>query len=229
MNFVTLNTIIRDIQNIIRGATITDDEPISERQIEAWIHQYRAQILKRDLDKNKIVNPDYVQDIPVLELTAIDKLNDSTITSGTNVYRTIEIPNAIDLNHQSGLLYVGDSLGNQIQLVSENRVPWMDHSKYSKLMPVAYLKDNRIYVQNHNALQFISVRGVFENPVAIYNIVNPRTNQQEATLDTPYPFPIDKLPQLKKEVLSGELQIEWNAPNDDVNDADHSLESDVLR
>ena len=58
ITFVTLATITSDLLNIIRGAHISQSEPISKRQVEGWIHQYRAFLLKQDLDKSKMPNPE---------------------------------------------------------------------------------------------------------------------------------------------------------------------------
>ena len=46
-------------------------------------------------------------------------------------------------------------------------------------------------------------------------------------MDTPYPFPIDKLPALKQEILRQELRIETSTPDDDVNNTNNDLQSDI--
>jgi len=229
MNFKTLKAIVFDLKNIIRAAQISDDEPISDIQIENWIHQYRNVLIKQDLDKKKIPNPDYIQNIPVIELEDVDAYGDNvSIDSGYKKYRTnIQIPDSIDLNNKSGILFVGDSYGTQIQLIQENRVAYMNNSKYSKYIPVAYLKEKYIYIHNHNALRYITVRGVFENPVAVYELTNPLTTAQSATWDFEYPIPQNMLPILKQMILKGELGIEHSAPNDNENDADNKLSSDI--
>ena len=61
ISFITLNTITTDLLNIIRGAQVTQSEPISKRQLEAWVHQYRALLIKQEMDKGKMPNPDYIQ------------------------------------------------------------------------------------------------------------------------------------------------------------------------
>ena len=43
----TLNTIIDDIMLSIRNGRISESENISRIQVEQWIHQYRAMLIKQ--------------------------------------------------------------------------------------------------------------------------------------------------------------------------------------
>ena len=79
IEFVTIDTIVSDLLNIIRGAQVTQSEPISKRQLEAWIHQYRALLIKQDMDKGKMPNPDYIQTIQDMILCLIGQLNSRPI------------------------------------------------------------------------------------------------------------------------------------------------------
>ena len=57
----SLNAIIDDILLEIRNSDIAESDSISRIQIEQWIHQYRALLIKQDLDKGRAINPGYVQ------------------------------------------------------------------------------------------------------------------------------------------------------------------------
>nr|DAX07740.1 MAG TPA: hypothetical protein [Caudoviricetes sp.] len=46
MKLNTLNTIVDDILLILRNSTIGESEHISRIQIEQWIHQYRAYLIR---------------------------------------------------------------------------------------------------------------------------------------------------------------------------------------
>lgn len=216
MEFVSLRAIIYDLLNIIRGGKITDDEIISPRQIEAWIHQYRAILLKRDIDKGKYINPDYIQEYLNSDGTPLRIVPEEQETR--TVYRTdVQLPKTIDFNYKSGITFIGDVEGNRIQLVPESRVNYQQYNKYTSDDIIAYINNRYIYLHNHNGLQFIKVRGVFEVPTDIPSV----------TLDSKYPIPINMILPLKEMILKQELGIEYAAPNDDVNDTDHKIESDV--
>lgn len=229
---MSLKEIIYDLLNIIRGSKITDNEPISERQIEEWIHQYRALYLKRDLDKNKYPNPDYIQSIDCLELVPEDLAGStSSISTGVKVYKTsVKIPNTLDLNRKSGITFIGDLYNNRIQLVPESRVNFQAYKKFTPYVSLAYLRDNYIYIHNTKELQYITLRGIFENPSDLSSLTNGCTNTPIYTTNSEYPFPVDKLPSLKTDILKNELGIEWNSPTDDINDDAHiNLDTDIKK
>ena len=230
MEFVTLNIIITDLLNIIRSAKVNASEPISRKQLETWIHQYRALLLKRDLDKNKKPNPDYLQDI-VVELEPVDYLGaDTLINSDNTSYRTVlQIPNTLDLNFNSGIMYIGDLSKNEIQLMSHLRSNRQVDRKYTKNDPTAYLKDRYIWVNNPNGLKYILVSGVFENPVEVYELVNPLTQQKLASYNIKYPIPMNLLPTLKEMILSKELGIIVSTLSDNTNDSNSLLEQNIKK
>lgn len=216
MEFVSLRAIIYDLLNIIRGGKITDDEPISERQIEFWIHQYRSKLIKQDIDKGKFVNSDYIQDFANVDGSAL--LIVPELQETRTIYRTdVQIPKTLDFNYKSGITFIGDVEGNEIQLVPFPRATWQKHKKYTSKDILAYLKNRYIYLENHNGLQYLRLRGIFELPTEI-----PGFN-----LDSKYPIPINMLDTLKAMILKQELGIEYASPSDDENDARHEVESDV--
>lgn len=208
---ITLRILIADLINIIRGAKPIDDEPISDRQVETWIHQYRSLLLKRDLDKGYMINPDYIQNIDDISLE---------YDSDRELYRTsVDLPNAIDLHNKSGITFVGDRYGNQIQLTSEKRVNYQEHNKWAMDEPMAYLNNKRIYLYNPKVLTKIYIRGVFENPVEAFT-----TNGETYDYDSSYPIPMSMIVPLKEMILKTELNIIWQAPSDDTNNAKHNLD-----
>lgn len=225
IQFVTLNTITTDLLNIIRGAQLTQSEPISRRQIEAWIHQYRARLLKQDMDKGKVPNPDYIQTIQALELEEVDEAEGTTLTTDYKTFRTlVQIPKTIDLNFKSGFMYIGTITGQEIQFVSETRSRWQQYQKYANNERIAYLKDGYMYVANDRELKYITVRAIFEIPTEVSHITNTREVVTDATGDTEYPIPINMVPTLKEMILKGELGIEAMTYSDITNESASKIE-----
>jgi len=212
MEFVSLRSIIYDLMNIIRAAKISDNELISERLIESWIHSYRAKLIKQDIDKDKYINPDYVQELSLLELIKEEQ-------EIRNVYRTTTtIPKSLDFNYKSGLLFVGDVEDNAIMLVPQQRVVWQQFRRFTRSAPLAYLKNRYIYIHNPRGLQYIKVRGIFEVPTEA---------DVNMTLDSKYPIPINMLDTLKQMILKQELNIISNSFSDSTNDDTNILETNV--
>jgi hypothetical protein len=229
IGFVTLNTIVTDLLNVIRGAIVSQSEPISKRQLEGWVHQYRAMLLKRDLDKGKMPNPDYIQEIRGLKLSAVDEASGmSNYARGEYLLRSdLQIPKTIDLNFKPGFTYVGTVDGHELSFVPESRHKWQMWKKYTAHDPVVFLKDNYLYVSGEDNLKYLTVRGIFEVPTEVINFVNVETGQENYLMDEAYPMPIDKVPVLKEMILKGELGIEARAYSDKTEDSQHEVESNV--
>ena len=195
ISFVTLNTIVTDLMLIIRGSQLTQSEPISKRQLEAWVHEYRAKLLKQDLDKGKMPNPDYIQTLQALELEEVDEAEGTNVDTDYQTFRTILfLPNTLDLNNKLGFMYVGTVTGQEIQFVNETRSRWQQYRKYTSNDRIAYLKDGKIYVTNDKNIRYITVRGVFEIPPEVSHLDNPNEVVTDVTGDSPYPIPINMIP-----------------------------------
>lgn len=231
MTFVTLSTIISDILSTIRASQIATTEPISDRRVEDWVHQYRALLLKRDLDKGKMPNPDYIQTFSCIKLVSEDVTgSDNTLDADITLYRTeVQIPKTLDLNFKSGLIFVGTTLDKPIQFINETRSHWQQFRKYTGEDRVAYLKNQYLYIKNAEGLKYIHVRGVFQVPTEASNIVNSCTNQKCYTQDSPYPIPNNLIPVLKEMIFKNELSIELQVPSDIKGDSEHKLESNIVQ
>ena len=228
ITFVTISTIVNDLLNVIRGSQITASEPISKRQVEAWVHSYRALILKQDLDKNKVPNPDYIQTIQALNVEEVDEVEGSTLTTEYKTFRTlIQLPKTLDLNFRSGFTYIGTITGQELQFIPEAQARWKQHTKWTPNDRVAYLKDGYLYVTNDLEIRYLTVRGIFEIPTEVSHLNNANEVITDATEDSIYPMPIDKIPLLKEMILSKELGIMVQAPSDISNDAASKIESPV--
>lgn len=225
IKFVTLNTIVSDLLDIIRQSKVSRSEPISKRQLEGWVHQYRALLIKRDLDKGKMPNPDYIQEIPALQLDVVDRSEGTVLESNTYMLKTnLALPNTIDLNNKAGFMYVGTLDGIEYQFVPEGRTQWQQYKKYTNNDNLVFLRNKHLYLLSVSPVKYITVRGVFEVPTEVSNFVNPNSTSDSADLDTPYPIPIHMLPSLKELILKTELGIQYVAPSDTTNDSAHKVE-----
>lgn len=224
MEFQNLFVIIRDIIRISRGSIETQSETISDRQVEHWINQYRAQLIKQDIDKGRYPNPSYIQELYGtnglgIKLVPVD-ITESTKTIGRYVLRsTVKIPKLVDFNYKSGITYIGTLDGREIQLVPQGRTMWQQYKKYTANTPIAYLKNQYLYVENGDILEYIKVRGVFEVPVEaeVYN-----TGDAYDTHNFKYPIPYNMLGPLKELILKRELGVMLTETSDTTNNADNN-------
>lgn len=211
---VTIENITQDLLNIIRGSNISQSEPISKRQITDWVNYYRALYMRRDQEKNKIVSPDYIQELNGVKLTAERESGDFSIESPDYLLRTeLALPSTINFNSGQGFTFIGTLEGDEIQKVSQHRSRWQKNTKYTSHEPVAYSKNNYIYIDNEDNLTYLSVRGLFEDPLEVMEF-----NGQDP-LTTKYPVPYNLVETIKESILRKELNIEASAPTDNKNDS----------
>jgi hypothetical protein len=228
IDFITLNTIVTDLLNIIRSSKISRSESISKRQIEMWVHQYRALLIKQDLDKGKMPNPDYIQELPGLKLEVVDRTEGMDLASSLYLLRTeLILPNTIDLNFKSGFTYVGTVDGREIQLVPEGRSRWQQYKKYTAQDNIAFKRSKHLFVIYPTPLEFLTVRGIFEIPTEVGNFINPSADTTTADMNTPYPIPENMIPVLKQMILKQELGIMVQANSDIKNDSASLVQQNI--
>ena len=226
--YVTLNGIVTDLLLIIRGSGVSRSENISKRQLESWVNEYRAVLIKRDLDKGKMPNPDYIQEIPAIELEVIDAADDTTVETYTYVLKTkLSLPNTIDLNNKSGFMYIGTIDGHELQFIPEGRSQWQQYKKYTQRDSLVFLRNKCLYLLSVTPIRYLTIRGVFEVPTEVSNFVNPNMPVRSTDIDDPYPIPINMLPVLKEMILKTELNIEMQAPSDKSNDSQHAVSPNI--
>jgi hypothetical protein len=209
----TLNTIIDDILLEARNNNIAESEQLSRIQIEQWITEYRSFLIKQDIDRGKTINQMYVQEMNGLNLVTKDMSN-SDVKSGRTIHTTeVEIPKTIDFNFKSGIISITDILGNIIQLISETRSRYIKYRKYTGSDIYAYLKDRKLYVIGSPDIEYISIKGIFENPREIPGY---------ESADAQYPIPANMLIALKELIFTKELNIVslTDKTNDGNNDVD---------
>lgn len=214
----TLNSIIEDILLESRNNNISESDQLSRLQIEQWITEYRTLLIKRDIDRGKEINPMYMQEINGIQLEDVDASNSPLIQTGKKIKSTsITIPKTIDFNQFTGLLAVTDIFGNIIQLISENRSKYIQNRKYTGSDIYAYIKNSKLYFIGATDLEYVSIRGIFEDPRDIPGYED---------MDSPYPIPASMLMELKELIFTKEIDIV--AISDSTNDGRNDVSNDSL-
>lgn len=215
----TLNQITYNIKNLMRGGNTSDDERISDRQLEFIVNYYRNILVKRDLDKGKSINPDIVQDLGCLELIEVDKAECCDTEIGCTVLRTKnKLPKTIELNQDNSLVFIGAiDKYTTFDIIPVYRVPFLN-SKYGKKGTRCYYLNQYVYVLTDDLIEKINVRGIFEDPREAANFTH-CDGTSCFTIDSTYPIAGWMLQPLVDMVLKNEMKIGVSLPNDDSNDA----------
>lgn len=212
MKLNTLSNIIDDILLIARNNNISESEHLSRYQIEMWVHQYRALLIKQDIDKGRDINPMYVQTIRCIHLERKECI------PGHFVYVSdITLPKLVDFHFRTGLISVKDMYGNLIQLGSESKMKFQKYRKYTCKDYIAYLKDSRIYVEGgNNQLEYIEADVILENPADANECFDP---------DEPYPAPAHMIPTIKDLIFNKELNVMPKMPTDTTNNSNDDMQN----
>ena len=215
---MTLNEIAYNVLNLVRGGRSSHDEHISLEQIKFNIKHYRAMFIRRDFARNGIVTRHLEQDLGCLELRKANASKCCGLPSNCSVYKTVKnIPKTVRFNFKEAITYVGDITGtNTIPIVASSVIKWLPYDKYTKYKYKAYMIEDYMYIYNANGLQYINVRGIFENPS---ELINYDCDESECyNDDSEFPMPMDMISSVSAGLISSELQLLAGTYSDTLND-----------
>tara|TARA_R110000787_G_scaffold183315_2_gene295297 strand:- start:2161 stop:2871 length:711 start_codon:yes stop_codon:yes gene_type:complete len=206
---MTLNEIAYNILNSLRGGRSSHDEHISIDQIKFNIKHYRAMLIRRDFARNGIVTRHLEQDLGCLKLIQVDASKCCSLPSECVVYRTeLKVPKTVRFNFKDAITYIGDISGkSNIPIVDSHMVEFLPWDKYTKNKYKAYMIQDYIYVYNADGLEYINVRGVFEDPedLRIFDCGDAGGCYDDGV--TPFPIPMDMVQGITQSLMSGELRL----------------------
>jgi len=229
----TIKEIVYDIKNIVRGGLQSDDDMISDRQIEFQINSLRAQFIRQDINKRRSVSENIKQVIHCLNLHAVSS-NTCGLSSDVKVLRSkLKIPNAIETSHNDLITAIGPTgiLSTNFHVIPYNRAPWAGNNRYTKLMTFAFLLDNFVYVfgPETDYLEKIKVEGVFQNPREIEQYVTESGETSYNSEVDEYPLSTSMLDLIKQSMLAQNMQPLVQSPTDISNNAKSDLQPNAQK
>jgi hypothetical protein len=216
---MTLNEIAYNLLNITRGGKSHHHENISLEQIKFNIRYYRAMLIRRDYAKNGNITRHLEQDLGCLNLEIVNGSKCCGLEIDCEVAKTVlPIPKTVRFNFEDAITFVGGGDGlTRIPLISPQIAKFAQYEKYTSQNYKAYMIEDYLYVLNPKGLEFVNVRGVFENPEDVAKYECPSGICYDENSD--YPIPMDMVEALTKGILSGELQMVSQTINDTQNNA----------
>lgn len=211
---MTLNEIAYNILNIVRGGRSNNDEHISLDQIKFNVKYYRAMFIRRDLAKNNFMSRHLEQDLGCLVLEKVNASKCCDFPIECTVYRTEErLPKTVRANFKELLTYVGGATGvDRIPLIESTSVKWLPYDKYTGHHKKAFMIEDYMYIHNADGMEFVNVRGVFEDPEAVGAFSCDGTDCYDDNSD--FPIPMDMIQAITAGITSGELMMLAHTPTD---------------
>tara|TARA_R100000773_G_scaffold43945_1_gene43523 strand:- start:35 stop:730 length:696 start_codon:yes stop_codon:yes gene_type:complete len=219
----TIKEIVYDIKNLIRGGMQSDDEIISDRQIEFQINSLRAQFIRQDINKRRSISDNIKQVIHCLDVEAVSG-STCGLPADLKIMRSKQqIPNPIETSHSDLITGIGPTgiLSVNFHMVPYNRAPWIGTNKYTKRMTFAFLLDNFVYVTGPEAkyLDKIKAEGVFQNPREISNFIDVNGNLSYDPDNHDYPLSTSMLDLIKTNMLAQNMKPFIETLTDNSNNA----------
>ena len=217
---MTLNEIAYNLLNIVRGGRSHHEEHISLDQIKFNIKHYRAMFIRRDYQKNVFNSRHIEQDLGCIKLERVNASKCCNMPATACVYRSIQpIPKTIRYNFSEAITYVGDISGmGRIPLIDSNTIKYIPYDKYTKGKYKAYMIEDFMYVYNADGLEYINIRGVFEDPeeVAKFGDCAGEVCYDDSQHD--FPISMDMIQLINSGVMNGELKLLAGTVSDIDND-----------
>ena len=202
----TIKEIVYDIKNLVRGGIQSDDEIISDRQIEFQVNSLRAQFIRQDLNKRRSISDNIKQVIHCLDVEPVSGTT-CGLSGDLHIMRSkIKVPNAIETAHSDLITAIGPTgiLSPNFHVIPYNRAPWAGTNKYTKRMTCAFLLDSFVYIVGPDAplLDKIKVEGVWQNPRDIEKYLDSNGEPSYNAEHHDYPLSTSMLDLIKQQMIA---------------------------
>lgn len=217
---MTLDEIAYNLLNIVRGGRSSHDEHISLDQIKFNIKHYRAMFIRRDYQKNGFNSRHVEQDLGCITLKKVNASKCCNMPATSCVYRSTQtIPKTVRYNFREAITYVGDVSGmGKIPLIDSNTIKYIPYDKYTKGKYKAYMIDDYMYIYNADGLEYINIRGVFEDPQEVSKFGDCAGIGCYDDSKDDFPMSMDMIQAINSGVMNGELKLLAGTVSDTEND-----------
>jgi len=228
-----LKEIVYDIKNIIRGGVQSDDDIISDRQIEFQVHSLRAQFIRQDINKRRSISDNIKQLIYCLE---VEPVSGSTcgLSDDVKIVRSKKkIPSSVETAHQNLVTAIGPTgiLSANFHMIPYNRAPWAGNNRYTQRMTFAFLLDGFVYILGPESelLENIKVEGVWQDPTKIGEYTKSDDSLCYDVETDEYPLSTSMLDLIKQAMLAQNLQPMIQMPTDRSNNANSDVQPNAQK
>ena len=225
----SFNEIIFDVMELARGNQISDDTELDERHVTYLLNNQRSLWLRNEYNKpGRSIDSNIIQDLGCLELEEASPEDCCIETNGCIVLRTKKkIPNTIELHAKTAITRVGpiNKTSSPFSFMPYHKAVYSGNGRYNKNIVFTYILNNRIYIKTNslaaNMLDYINVRGVFEDPTAAAEFID-CDGKPCFTYEDEYPINNWMIPFVKEQVLN-QLGVALSTPKDESNDAKEDI------
>ena len=218
----SLTELVYSIIELYRPNHVVTDS-LDERLVAKWIQSTRVKLIKQRMDiPMRIVNEKNVQSLGNVKMIPVE--SNSILDAPFNKYMLLserEIP--WEIHNKLGPLYTrvgsADNLNRRFKVVTHEQALVSGNGKFNTNEVYAFQWGNRIGLISssniHKQIEYITVKGVFENPLDVHKFVN-NGGEDEDYWDLEYPIAESLVNDMKNIVVQDNFNMVM-VPIDDKN------------
>lgn len=210
---------------------VSDDDPISDRQLAFWVHTTRAQLIRQQLTKGQTLSDNVTQLLPCIEVEQIDASMDPSIHSNCYIVQSkLKLPKPLEAVDSDMILKVSTpKLGSiPFTMLPEAAMPYSEYNPFGKRTVKAFLKQGYIILKNTPYIEKISVTMVAENPEEASNF-STCEGTPCFTYDSDYPISAHMIDTLKRLIIDTHFKFLLKPISDNTNNAAFNIEDNTAK
>lgn len=207
----SLNELVYSIIELYRPNHVVTDS-LDERLVAKWIQSTRAKLIKQRMDTPmRLIDEKNVQDLGNVKMIPVPSATFLGFTSDKYILLSEkEIPWPI--HHKLGPLFTrvgpADKLNRKFNVVSHEKALVSGNGKFNSNEVYAFQWGNNIGLIStsniHKQIEYINVRGIFENPIAAWEFAN---LDETYNWDLEYPISESLINDMKNIVVQDNFQM----------------------
>lgn len=220
---VTEKEIIYSILNTVRNGQHNSDETITERLLRAYLSNYRADAIRKNYENGLSISDEVFQQIEI------------SLEEKEENYFVGDLPKYIHLDENGYYLFKNLT---SIPIVNKEKFELFHKNNLEKSKVNAYITGNKLTVyggtyeegldeNNDVVLQIISEKYESQNSnkkkIVAFEfssvLQNPSDDKNYDWERDPYPFPAERIPELRYQIIKNEFGIMAEAKTDEVQNA----------
>ena len=188
---MTIGELIQRVQSLYSKGVQSDDTRLKRRHIYNKLITSRNDLLLQLLLKGVKIGSNNYQLLPCLELTEVSSSNCSCVETECTLKRTKnKLPRLLESN-SSLIISEVSSVDGEVIFSQLFKLKHLKGNRYTSKDPFYYLKDNYLYIENVKGIDYISIVGLFENPVDVYSQESYCEEESDCISILDREFPID--------------------------------------
>lgn len=215
---ITLRKIVYDIRGLIRDAK-SDDKHFTDRQIAFWVTTLRARLLKERIDRGQSISSSNYQAIEPMPVNVVSSISGiPNIDVGCKILRVGPFPDILEDIKGNPIIHDFRSLNTSsfITIMEKPQALRVKDNKYTSKHPVAFKEGEFIYILGKDLyISDVKLDAVFEDPDAANKLIT----GSPLGLDDYYPISASLLDIIKEIIISKNLALYVQLPEDRANDA----------